>query len=303
MSPFAWLLVTITYPFVIVIQFFVNLILKIAGINSKGIVDEDAIRLELRGTIDVSHQSGAVYKDEKERLRGLLDLRDLHVSDVMMHRRDITMMDVDMPLKDLVAEVLKTPYTRVPLYRENPENIVGVLHAKDVLRALVEAKNGFDDLNIVEIMRKPWFIPETTSVAVQLNKFLSHRNHFAIVVDEYGGLRGLITLEDILEEIVGDIRDEHDIEIMGLRSQPDGSFIVNGKISIRDLNRTTGWKLPDDNYTTIAGLVIHESRTIPEKGQSFNFYNIRFEILEKERNQIIKVKASLIPNQITHKEV
>ena len=298
-TPIVSWIVFLATPVIVLIQFFINGIFKIIGFQYKGIHDEDAMREELRGSIDMSHQSGAVFKDEKDRLGGLLDLRDLDVSDVMMHRKDITMMDVEMPLRELISEILKTPYTRVPLYQDNTENIVGVLHAKDVLRAIIETEQKFDAINIHEIMRKPWFIPETTPVTVQLNKFLSHRNHFAIVVDEYGGLRGLITLEDILEEIVGDIRDEHDIEIPGLRSHPDGSYIVNGKISIRDLNRKTGWKLPDDNYTTIAGLIIHESKTIPEKGQSFLFFGIRFEILERERNQITKIRTLVVLKEIT----
>ncbi|MFT6072334.1 MAG: Mg2+/Co2+ transporter CorB [Alphaproteobacteria bacterium] len=298
LAPFVSFLVFITTPFVIVLQFLVDLIFKMIGFQSKGIIDEDVVREELRGSIDVSHQSGAVFKDEKDRLGGLLDLRDLDVSEVMMHRKDITMMDVETSAHTLISEVLKTPYTRVPLYQDNIENIVGVLHAKDALRALIETKSGFDDINIFEIMRKPWFIPETTPVTVQLNKFLSHRNHFALVVDEYGGLRGLITLEDILEEIVGEIRDEHDVEIPGLRRHPDGAYIVNGKISVRDLNRKTGWRLPDDDYTTIAGLIIHESKTIPEKGQSFLFFGTRFEILERERNQITKIRASIVPKEI-----
>lgn len=300
LAPIISFTVFITTPLVMMMQIVVNIIFKIIGFHSKGIVDEDVLRQELRGSIDISHQSGAVFKDEKDRLGGLLDLRDLDVSDVMMHRKDITMMDVEMPLKELISEILKTPYTRVPLYQDNIENIVGVLHAKDVLRALVEKQLSFEDINIHEIMRKPWFIPETTPVTVQLNKFLSHRNHFAIVVDEYGGLRGLITLEDILEEIVGDIRDEHDIEIPGLRRYPDDSYVINGKTSIRDLNRKTGWKLPDENYTTIAGLIIHESKTIPEKGQSFLFFGVRFEILERERNQITKVRALILPKEITN---
>ncbi len=299
-TPIVSCIVFLTTPVIVLIQFFVNGIFKLIGFQYKGIVDEDTLRQDLRGSIDISHQSGAVYKDEKDRLGGLLDLRDLDVSDIMMHRKDIIMMDVDMPLQELISEILKTPYTRIPLYQDNTENIVGVLHAKDILRGLVDTHLDFNTMNIQEIMRKPWFIPETTPVTVQLNKFLSHRNHFAIVVDEYGGLRGLITLEDILEEIVGDIRDEHDVEIPGLRRYPDGSYIVNGKISIRDLNRKTGWKLPDDNYTTIAGLVIHESKTIPEKGQSFLFFGIRFEILDRERNQITKIRASIVPKEIAH---
>lgn len=298
LARFVSFLVTISVPFVMILQFVVDAIFKLIGFQSKGLVDEDVLREELRGSIDVSHQSGAVFKDEKDRLGGLLDLRDLDVSDVMMHRKDITMMDVDMPVKELISEILKTPYTRVPLYQDNTENIVGVLHAKDVLRALIDAETGFNDINILDVMRKPWFIPETTPVTIQLNKFLSHRNHFALVVDEYGGLRGLITLEDILEEIVGDIRDEHDVEIPGLRHHPDGSYVINGKTSIRDLNRKTSWRLPDDNYTTVAGLIIHESKTIPEKGQSFLFFGVRFEILERERNQITKIRASIVPKEI-----
>lgn len=298
LAPFVSFLIMISVPFVTILQFIVDMLFKIIGFQSKGIVDEDILREELRGSIDVSHQSGAVFKDEKDRLGGLLDLRDLDVSDVMMHRKDIAMMDVEMPVRELIAEILKTPYTRVPLYQDNTENIVGVLHSKDVLRAVSDTKTGFDDLNIFDVMRKPWFIPETTPVTAQLNKFLSHRNHFALVVDEYGALRGLITLEDILEEIVGDIRDEHDVEIPGLRHHPDGSFVVNGKTSIRDLNRKTGWRLDDENYTTIAGLIIHESKTIPEKGQSFLFFGIRFEILERERNQITKIRASVVSKEI-----
>jgi len=298
LAPFVKFLIFISTPFVIILQLFVDIIFKIIRFQSKGIIDESILREELRGSIDVSHQSGAVFKDEKDRLGGLLDLRDLDVSDVMMHRKDITMMDVEMPAHTLISEILKTPYTRVPLYQDNIENIVGVLHAKDALRALIQAKSGFDNINIFEVMRKPWFIPETTPVTAQLNKFLSHRNHFSLVVDEYGGLRGLITLEDILEEIVGEIRDEHDVEIPGLRHHPDGAYIVNGKISVRDLNRKTGWRLPDDDYTTVAGLIIHESKTIPEKGQSFLFFGIRFEILERERNQITKIRASIVPKEI-----
>ena len=298
LSFFVTLLVKIFFPFVAILQFIVDMFFKLIGFRIKGIVDEDTAREELRGAIDMSHHHGAVVKDERDRLGGLLDLRDYNVSEVMIHRKDMIIMDVDMPVRELVAQILQTPHTRVPLYSDNPENIVGVLHAKDILRALSEAKNGFDDLDIFDIMRKPWYIPNTTPVTVQLNQFLSRRNHFAIVVDEYGALQGLITLEDILEEIVGDIRDEHDIEIPGLRKQSDGSYIVDGKISVRDVNRKTDWRLPDDDYTTVAGLVMHESRTIPERGQSFVFFGVRFEILERERNQIMKLRMSVLPKEI-----
>lgn len=299
LSLFVKFIVKIFFPFVAVLQFIVDIFFKIIGFKSKGIVDEDIVREELRGTIDMSHQHGGVFKDERDRLGGLLDLRDLDVSEVMIHRKDIVMMDIDTPTAELITNMLATPYTRVPIYRDDTENIIGVLHAKDVLRALSQNNSAMESVDIAEIMRKPWYIPDTTAVTDQLNKFLSRRNHFAIVVDEYGAVQGLITLEDILEEIVGDIRDEHDQEIPGLRKQPDGSYIVDGKISVRDLNRKTDWRLPDEDYTTVAGLVMHESRTIPEKGQSFVFFGVRFEIMDRERNQIKKLRVSLLPKEIS----
>ena len=291
-SRFISVLVAVAFPIVAVLQFIVDIFFKTFGFQTKGLADDETARAELRGAIDLTHTTGAVHKDEKDRLGGLLDLRDLDVSDVMIHRKDMTIMDADLPMRKLIKEILATPYTRIPLYRDNPENIVGVLHSKDLLRALAESDA--DSINVDDIMRKPWYIPDTTPVPGQLNKFLTRRNHFAIVVDEYGVLQGLITLEDILEEIVGDIRDEHDIDIPGLRKQPDGTFVADGKTAIRDLNRKTDWNLPDNSYTTVAGLVIHESRTIPERGQSFIFFGVRFEILERERNQIMKIRLSSV---------
>ena len=256
---------------------------------------------EVRAVLAEGFASGVMVKDEKDRVGGLLDLRDLDVSEVMIHRKDIIMMDIEMQPRELIHNILATPYTRVPLYQDNTENIVGVLHAKDVLRAISESAGGMESVDIAAIMRKPWYIPDTTAVSDQLNKFLSRRNHFAIVVDEYGAVQGLITLEDILEEIVGDIRDEHDIEIPGLRRQPDGSYHADGKTTIRDINRKTDWGLPDEEYTTIAGLVMHETRTIPERGQSFIFYGIKFEILERERNQIKRLRIVLLPKDMAKK--
>lgn len=298
LSFFIQILVKIFFPFAALLQYFVDVFFKIFGIKVKSIVDEDTMRSELRGAIDVSHHHGAVVKDEKDRLGGLLNLHELDVSEVMIHRKDIMMLDCDLPIRDLVNNMLTTPYTRIPLYREENENIVGVLHAKDLLRAINNSPNGVDGINIQKIMRKPWYIPDTTAVTDQLNKFLSRRSHFAIVVDEYGALQGLITLEDILEEIVGDIHDEHDLEIPGLSQQSDQSYIVDGKITIRDINRKTDWSLPDEEYTTIAGLVMHESQIIPEKGQSFIFFGVRFEILERERNQIKKMRIVQLPKMI-----
>jgi Mg2+/Co2+ transporter CorB len=202
------------------------------------------------------------------------------------------MLDVDLKPRELISETLDAPYTRLPLYKDDPENIVGVIHAKDLLRAVSAAEGGVESLDVMSIVREPWFIPETTKLKDQLNAFLRAKSHFALVVDEYGALQGLVTLEDILEEIVGEIEDEHDMPVQGVRRQTDGTVVVEGQVSIRDLNRAMDWELPDDDWVSVAGLVIHEAQTIPEPGQTFIFHGHRFQVLRRKRNQITSLRVS-----------
>jgi len=212
------------------------------------------------------------------------------VAEIMVHRKSITMLDADLPPRELVTKVLEAEHTRLPLYRGEAENIVGILHAKDLLKAV--ALNEVETIDVAAIMREPWFIPDTTVVKDQLNAFLKRQSHFALVVDEYGALQGLVTLEDILEEIVGEIDDEHDEAIQGVRRQADGTVDVDGDVTVRDLNRFMDWTLPDEHAVTIAGLVIHEARAIPEIGQNFLFHGHRFQILRRQRNQITALRVS-----------
>src|SRR5215210_3788012 len=247
---------------------------------------------EIRGQVDLLHREGGVAKTERDMLGGLLDLRELTVADVMVHRTRMRVIDADLPPEEIVREVLSSPYTRLPLWRGSHENIVGVLHAKDLLRALDAAGGEANKLAIEAIALETWFVPDTTSLRDQLKAFLTRKTHFALVVDEYGEVQGLITLEDILEEIVGDIKDEHDLSVQGVRPQPDGSVHVDGSVPIRDLNRAMDWHLPDEEATTIAGLVIHEARAIPDAGQVFNFHGFRFQVLRKSRNRITALKIA-----------
>ena len=204
-------------------------------------------------------------------------------------------VDINLDNEELISRILKSAYTRIPLYDGEQENIVGIIHAKSLFRALSEVGNDASKVDLMEIAQKPWFVPVTTSLQVQLNQFLRRQSHLAIVLDEYGEVEGLVTLEDIIEEIVGDISDEHDIDLKGVEPQPDGSLIVDGGVSIRDINRAMDWSLPDDEATTIAGLVIHEARTIPEQNQQFTFHGLRFLVLKKERNRLTSLK--LVPTQ------
>jgi len=240
----------------------------------------------LRGAVDLLHREGSVEKQDRDMLGGLLDLRDLTVADVMIHRTEVITADADEPPEKVVEVVLKELVTRVPLWRGTPENIVGILHVKDLLRAIQAAGGDPRKVDIMAIARPAWFVPEIRPLTEQLKAFRRRRTPLAIVVDEYGEFMGIVTLEDILEEIVGDISDEHDVEVPGVRPQPDGSVNVDGAVPIRDLNRAMDWNLPDAEATTIAGLVIHEARSIPEPGQSFTFHGFRFQVLRRNRNRL-----------------
>src|SRR5436190_8099200 len=251
----------------------------------------------LRGAVDLLHHEGKVEKHDRDMLGGLLDLRELQVSDVMVHRTEMVMINADLPPDELVREVLSTEFTRIPLWRDKPENIIGVLHAKDLLRAIRASEGDTSRINVSTIMRPAWFVPEMRPISEQLKAFRRRKTHFALVVDEYGEVEGMVTLEDVLEEIVGDISDEHDVVVAGVRAQPDGSVVVDGSVPIRDLNRAMDWHLPDEEATTIAGLVIHEARSIPERGQSFTFHGFRFRVLRRERNRITALRIVPVPRE------
>ena len=274
------------------IRFIAKMFLTVFGLA--GPVAPVSAEQEIRGAIDLHALEGGVESGDRLRLVGALDLKDLTVEDVMIHRKNIQMLNADIDRRQLVMKALASPHTRLPLYRGEKEEIIGILHAKDLLRAALPMGGDLSKLDLDSILRKPWFVPETTQVKDQLDQFLSKGQHFALVVDEYGELQGMITLEDILEEIVGAIHDEHDVQIQGVRVQADGSVNVDGWVPIRDLNRATGWILPDEEAVTVAGLVIHEAQTIPEPGQSFVFHGYRFNILRRQRNQVTGVNISKI---------
>lgn len=268
----------------------VRLLLRMFGVN----LDENRFMLsahdELRGTVEVLHREGQVVKQDRDRMGGLLDLHELEVSDIMVHRTSMKMVNGNEPPEVLVREILQSPHTRVPVWKGSTDNIVGVIHAKDLLRALHDENNDPARIDVSKVMTKPWFVPDTTTLQDQLNAFLRRKAHFAIVVDEYGEVEGLVTLEDIIEEIVGDISDEHDIEVQGVKQEADGSVVVDGSVAIRDLNRALNWTLPDEEATTIAGLVIHESQSIPDEKQAFTFHGKRFVVMKRDRNRIARLR-------------
>jgi Mg2+/Co2+ transporter CorB len=275
----------------VVLTGIVRFLLRMIGVKA-AVVDTQAALEEIRGAVELGAQEGHLEKVDRDRLGGVLDLEELDVSEVMIHRQAIKALDADLPVSELIAQAVNLPHSRVPVWRDDPENIIGVLYTRDVLAAIVVARGDMDAIALDSIIRPAKFIPDTTTLKEQLENFLKERSHFALVVDEYGALQGLVTLEDILEEIVGDIMDEHDVAVQGVRPMPDGAVFIDGWVPVRDLNRAMDWDLPDEEAVTVAGLVMHESQTIPEIGQEFAFHGHRFQVVRKERNQIKALRVT-----------
>lgn len=293
--------VTLLAPVVSAVRAIVRGVLAIFGVR----IDPDSnimsVRDEIAGALQLGHSEGVVEKEDRDRILGALDLADRTVEEIMLHRSEIEVIDADLPPQEILELCLHSNHTRLPLYRGEPENIIGVLHAKDLLRSVYARFAGsggeqlFEGFDALQIAMEPYFVPETTPLDEQMRQFLLRSTHFALVVDEYGALQGLITLEDILEEIVGEITDEFDIdEDHPLRRTEAGDVIVDGAMTIRDLNRAMDWSLPDEEAVTIAGLVIHEAQTIPTRGQVFSFHNRRFEVLERKANRITRLKIRTV---------
>jgi Mg2+/Co2+ transporter CorB len=256
-----------------------------------------SVQEEIMGALSLGHQEGTVEKEQRDRLLGALDLHERTVEEIMLHRSGIEMIDADADPEAILSQALQSPHTRLPVFKGDQENIIGLVHAKDLLRAVDRLTRGEDapglkGFKIMDVAVKPYFIPETTTLDDQLRQFLKRHTHFALVIDEYGALRGLITLEDILEEIVGEITDEFDVpDAPMLAPGPDGNYLIDGAMTIRDFNRATDFQLPDEEANTVAGLVIHEAQTIPVVGQCFSFHGFRFEVAERDKNRLTRLKV------------
>ena len=288
-APIIKWLVFVLAPITQTIIGIVRTVLRIFGIDLSQVQDDG--KEELMGVIDLHQGEQEEIREERAMLRSILDLAEVEVDEIMTHRSKVEMIDIDLSPEQIIEQVLSSSYTRIPLYKDTPENIVGVIHAKWVLRELNEHKGNVKKLNFREISSEPWFVPDTTNLFDQLQEFRARREHFALVIDEYGTFEGIVTLEDILEEIVGEIDDEHDVSVPGVKNKPNGSYLVDGPVTIRDLKREFEWRLTSEDYSTVAGLVLHESKTLPEVGQSFTFFGFRFDIVRRKGNQVTLLRV------------
>ena len=275
------------------VQFVVWRVLRLFGVRPEAGEPIMAAHEELRGAVALHHIEGGMEREHRNMIGGILDLTELKVGDVMVHRKNIAMIDAALPPEQMLDALIAARHTRVPVWKDTTDNVIGVLNAKDVMREAMRRRGRLQGLDLLALMAEPWFVPDTTSLEEQLGAFRERRSHFALVVDEYGAIQGIVTLEDILGEIIGAMPEESDsARPPGIRPQPDGSYNIDGTVPVRDINRALDWELPDEEATTLAGLVIHEARTIPEVGQRFAFYGFKFEILRRQRNQITAIRVT-----------
>lgn len=279
-------------PVVALVKRIVRFSLRLAGIDIDATQNVLSAHEEIRGVVEMHADEGGLVKSHRDMLGSILDLDDVSLEDVVVHRSNMVTIDAGRPAREVIEEIVASPFTRFPLWRGNSDNIIGILNAKDVLRALHAAAGDADKIDLAALAAPPWFVPETTTLREQLAAFLERRAHVALVVDEYGALMGLVTLEDIIEEIVGDITDEHDRVLSGVRRRADGGAVVDGSVHIRDLNRKLDWSLPDQEAATIAGLVMHVAERIPAPGDSFAVAGYRLEVVRRKRNRITLVRVT-----------
>lgn len=294
LAPLLRPVIAVLTPVTKAMQAIVIVILRMIGVRAVPRLSAASLEEELRGSIDL-HGQGKIG-ESRRMLHSVLDLADYEVGDIMTHRKAMAMIDAGEPAPTVVEKASASPFTRIPLWRDKPDNIVGILNAKALLRGFLAYEGDHANFDPAAFATPPWFVPDTTKLIDQLRAFRDRREHMAMVVDEYGTLMGLITLEDVVEEIVGDIFDEHETALPGVRREPDGSYVVRGTVTVRELNRQFNWQLPEEEAATIAGLVIREARIIPEPGQRFSFHGFGFEILRRQRNQVTSLRVTPAPS-------
>ena len=296
-------MVRLLYPITKSIQVFIRALLKLAGVDNAKTQTLISATDVIRGTIELHHREGKMIKQDRDMLGSILDLNDIEIAEVMVHRKQVETINAELPAAELIAAVVGTMHSRIPLWREKPDNIVGLLYVKNLVKAINQSVAPLTSQDILALCVEPWFVPETTSLRDQLLAFRSKRQHFAFVVDEYGDWQGVVTLEDIIEEIVGDIDDEHDEEDNDVHKAGEHVYLVNGSVTLRDLNRQLDWHLPDEDASTVAGLLIHEAQTIPAVGESFVIYGFRFTVMEKDAMQITRLRIERLPDTSPKEDV
>ena len=286
LRPLLWILM----PFVWVVNAIANLIIRLSGLQ----IDQDSKDLlsteEFRTLV---HEAGAVIPERRQQmLLSILDLETVRVNDIMVPRNEIVGIDLDDNIRDIETQLRNSQHTRLPVWKGNINNMIGVLHMRNAVKVL--AQDSFNKAELMQITREPYFVPETAQLHNQLFHFQSEQRRIAIVVDEYGEVQGIATLEDILEEIVGDFTSDVSTTSQDVTPQDDGSFIIDGTMTIRELNKALGFALPIGGPKTFSGLIIETLEAIPDNSVCLKIDNYQIEILKVKTNTIASAKITSV---------
>ena len=292
-----YLISKIVLPFIKLLSFSTNLVLKILGVNLENI-EEKVSEEEIKSLIEVGQRHGVFNETEKEMITSVLSFDNKIAREIMIPRKNVYSINIDTPLTNYLDELLEEKHSRIPVYQGDKDNIVGILYLKDFI---VEAhKNGFENVNISSIMKKPYFVLENKNIDVLFKEFQKRKIFMAILVDEYGSFVGIVTMEDIIEEVMGNIQDVYDEEDPLLEKLSEYTYLVDGFYSLNDLNSKLGLKIDNDEFDTVSGFVIDLIGRIPEENEKLqvNYKNLSFQILSVKEKCIDKIKMTISPEMV-----
>jgi CBS domain containing-hemolysin-like protein len=285
---------TVFNPFIWVLRSSTNAVLRLLGVDPS-LEERDALsEAELRMIISRSTQQGEIEREEQQMIDKVFVFGDKDAADVMVARPDVVALSVALPPQAALEAVLDSPYTRYPVYRDTLDDIVGVLHVRDLFSAVAAQERGLGEARLQSLLRPAYIVPETKDLASLLQDFRRQSNHFAVVVDEYGAMVGICTLEDLLEEIVGEIEDEFDVPEEQIEQVDDDTYRIDGMFPIDEFNERFGTDLPDEDFHTLAGFVFGQLGRAPEPGDDVAYDGLRFDVLEVEGNRIERVAVTFV---------
>jgi len=282
----------VTLPFVKMLTFSSNVLLRLFGISSEDL-EEKVSEEEIRMMINVGEETGVINETEKEMIDGIFQFDDTLAKEIMTPRTNVFAIDIDTPLDELIDQVLEEQYSRIPIFEEDIDNIIGVLYMKDLFVKLRHSEHKIEDIRL--ILRPAYFVPETKNIDALFKELQNTKNHMAMLIDEYGGFSGIVTIEDLIEEVMGNIFDEYDDTDDYIKKIDQNTYLVDGLVSINDINEALDLNLPSDNYDTIGGFVINLTGSIPRENETpiIEYENIVFKIEKVDEKRIDQLKISL----------
>lgn len=283
----------ITSPFIKLLSLSTNFVLNVLGMKAEKL-EENISKEEIKSMIEAGQANGVFNETEKEMINSIFEFDDITVGEIMTARTDVYMVNINVPVSEYIDNLLSKKYARVPVYQNTPDNIIGTLHMKDLI--LEARKNGFENIDVKSIIRKPYLIPESKKIDELFKEMQKNKKSMAVIIDEYGGFAGIVTMEDLVEEVMGEIEDEHDVSSPQIIKLDKVTYIINGLISLDELNEKFGTNIENDDCNTLSGYITSIFGVVPNKtyeGREIEIDKLIFKIEETKENRIEKVRLIL----------